>query len=118
MVHEISLKEIERKAFTSTFQDGMLDMYLGLFLVAMGVSPNLEKIIPTSDLWIAILMIPIMPLWWVGKKCVTIPRMGLVTFGSTRKAKLKKTRIVRTGNKTLLPIGVHSLGKVLQIVQT
>lgn len=94
MVQEFSLKEIERKAFTSTFQDGILDMYLGLFLVAMGVSPILEKIIPTSDLWIAILMVPIIPLWWVGKKLVTVPRMGLVTFGASRKGKLKKIRTV------------------------
>ena len=96
MVQEFSLKEIEQKAFTSTYQDGILDMYLGLFLVAMGVSPILEKIVPTSDLWIAILMIPLMPLWWIGKKFVTVPRMGRVAFGPTRKTKLKKIRTMHS----------------------
>lgn len=88
MSQKISLKEIERKVFTSTFQDGVWDIVLGLWLLTMGIAPLLEKVIPLSDWWIMILGLPVMLVLWSGKKFITIPRMGLVKFGPNRKSLL------------------------------
>jgi hypothetical protein len=84
----INLKELERRAWRSTFQDGVWDIVLGLQLLAMGLAPLLEEVIPLSDWWIMILWVPIMLVLWVGKKYITVPRMGLVRFGPKRKARL------------------------------
>lgn len=99
MSHTINLKEIERKAFRSTFQDGLWDIYLGLLLLVMGVGPVLYNIgVPV--LWILLTMIALAMLTLVafrtGKKLITVPRMGLVEFGSKGKARKKKAAIVFT----------------------
>jgi hypothetical protein len=97
MSKNINLKEIERKAFRSTFQDGLWDMYLGFLLLTMGMGPGLLSL-NTSLMWtLAILLVFSALTWlafWAGKKFITTPRMGLVKFGPQRKAKLKKTRAV------------------------
>jgi len=97
MSPDINLKEIERKAFRSTFQDGLWDMYLGFLLLTMGMGPVLPSL-DTSVMWtLGILLAFSVLVWlafWVGKKFITTPRMGLVKFGPQRKAKLKKTRAV------------------------
>jgi hypothetical protein len=92
MSHPISLKEIERKAFSSTFQDGLWDLYLGLQLLAWGLALLLEEIVPLSDWWVAVLAAPLMLVYlavFAAKKYITAPRIGHVKFGSKRKAKVK-----------------------------
>jgi len=92
MSHPIKLKELERKAFTSTFQDGLWDLFLGLQLLAWGLAPLLEEIVPLSDWWVAVLTAPLMLVYltiFAAKKYITAPRIGRVKFGSKRKAKVK-----------------------------
>ena len=92
MSHPIKLKELERKAFTSTFQDGLWDLFLGLQLLAWGLAPLLEEIVPLSDWWVAVLAAPLMLVYlaiFAAKKYITAPRIGHVKFGSKRKAKVK-----------------------------
>jgi hypothetical protein len=97
MSKNINLKEIERKAFRSTFQDGLWDMYLGFLLLTMGMGPVLPAL-NTSVIWTLVILLMLSVLawlaFWAGKKLITTPRMGLVKFGPQRKAKLKKTRAV------------------------
>jgi hypothetical protein len=97
MSHTINLKELERKAFRSTFQDGLWDMYLGFLLLTMGMGPLLPSL-DTSVMWTLVILLMLSVLawlaFWAGKKFITTPRMGLVKFGPQRKAKLKKTRAV------------------------
>jgi hypothetical protein len=50
MSQSISLKELERKAFRSTFQDGLWDMYLGFLLLMMGMGLVLRAF-NTSVIW-------------------------------------------------------------------
>jgi hypothetical protein len=95
MSPNMSLKEAERKAFRSTFQDGLLDIYLGFLLLGMGIGPvlpDLESV--TSVVWTVIILLVLNVLawlaFWAGKKFITTPRMGLVRFSPQRKAKLKK----------------------------
>jgi len=97
MSKNINLKEIERKAFRSTFQDGLWDMYLGFLLLIMGMGPVLPAL-NTSVMWTLVILLMLSVLawlaFWAGKKFITTPRMGLVRFGPQRKAKLNKTRAV------------------------
>ncbi|MFB0537507.1 MAG: hypothetical protein ACETWR_21280 [Anaerolineae bacterium] len=97
MSTKINLKELERKAWRSVFQDGLWDMYLGFLLLTMGIGPVLPAL-DTPIMWtLAILLMLSVLAWlgfWAGKKFITTPRMGLVKFGPQRKAKLKKTRAV------------------------
>jgi hypothetical protein len=91
MSQNIDLKKLERKAWTSYFQDGLWDIYLGLLLLAMAVSALLSDV-GFSESWgmtvlIGLEVLAVLVLW-VGKKLITVPRMGRVKFGPKRKAKL------------------------------
>ena len=101
MTHKLSLKEAERKAFRSTFQDGIWDLYLGSLLLLMGVGPlmgtKLEEGSMTTigilGLLIAFACVPMLG-FWAGKKFITTPRIGLVEFGQARKEKKKKVTLI------------------------
>jgi hypothetical protein len=91
------LKEIERKAFRSTFQDGLWDIFLGLLLLNMAIGIVLEDTsLPLS--WIMVMIVPwpflVLVAFWAGKKFITTPRIGLAKFGPQRKAKMKNLRVV------------------------
>ena len=34
---QLSLKEVERKAFRATYQDGLWDLYFGLIVICMSI---------------------------------------------------------------------------------
>jgi hypothetical protein len=95
MSTELNLKEIERKAFRSTYQDGLLDLEFGLVMVCMsifiyrpasGYSP-LNIILAVCAISVANL------LFWLGKKFITLPRMGQVRFGPQRTRR-KRTLVI------------------------
>lgn len=95
MAQEINLKQLELKAWRSTFQDGLWDIYLGLLLLAMAVGAllsdlgmaHLSTMIILSG--IAVLALAVI---WAGKRFITAPRMGLVKFGPEGKFRQKKTK--------------------------
>jgi MFS family permease len=96
MSTQLNLKEIERKAFRSTYEDGLWDIDYGLIVVGMslflyhpetGYSP---KNIILSTLIIALAYF----VFWAGKKFITVPRMGEVRFGPERKHKAKRLAII------------------------
>lgn len=97
-MNQINLKELERKTFRSTYQDGLWDIYFGLIVICMsfffyrpatGYSP-LNILLMLASMVIAYL------LFWVGKKFITLPRMGQVKFGEKR-ARRKKTMMLILG---------------------
>jgi hypothetical protein len=96
MSDQINLKEIERRAFRSTYEDGLLDLYLGL--VVVGLSIFAYK--PTGgyspvNIVLAVLGISVAGgLYRAGKKFITLPRMGQVRFGAARKRKATTLAIV------------------------
>lgn len=97
MPQKIDLGEIERKTWMSYYQDGLWDIFFGLMLAAAALSawfsyagvPSPTRI--PSYLAVTVLAGVVM---WVGKRFVTIPRLGRVKFGPARKAKMTKLRIV------------------------
>jgi hypothetical protein len=99
MRQDINLKEIERRAWRSTFQDGLWDIYLGLLLLAMAIGAWMSDIGASKSLSYGIyagLMGLAMLVLWAGKRFITIPRMGRVKFGPKAKARKKKARLLLT----------------------
>jgi hypothetical protein len=97
MTTDMDLKELERKAFRSTFQDGLWDIFLGLLLLNMGGGTLLGGS-EMSPLWSMVALTlfagAVLLLFWAGKKFITAPRIGTAKFGAQRKGKLKKVRLV------------------------
>jgi hypothetical protein len=101
MTQRISLKEAERKAFRSMFQDGIWDIYLGSLLLLMGLGPVMGSkvedgsmtIIQIMGILVGLACIPVLG-FWASKKFITTPRIGLVEFSPGRKAKRKKMRLI------------------------
>ena len=94
MVENINLKELEKKAYKSTFQDGLWDLYFGLLFLGIGISPLLKQLgLPKPWYYFAI-PIPAFLVLWAGKKYITIPRIGMVKFGARRESNKKKMRII------------------------
>lgn len=92
-----NLTEIERKAYRSTFQDGLWDIFLGLQLLLLSVSALLSSIDMTEKLHMGVLIVLqvlVVLAFTFGKQHITIPRMGFVKFGPKRKRRVTKSRIV------------------------
>jgi hypothetical protein len=104
-MNQINLKELERKAFRSTYQDGLWDLYYGLIVTCMsifvyrpesGYSP-LNIVLAMSAMGAAYI------LFWAGKKFITLPRMGQVKFGARRK-KRRLTMVIALSITVLIQV--------------
>jgi len=90
MIEKINLKEIERKAYRSFFQDGIYDVVWGIMLIGFGLSPLLKNIGLARPLNIVVFPILALVILLVGKKYITTPRLGVVKFGPKRKSDKQK----------------------------
>ena len=91
MIDNINLKEIERRAWRSVFQDGIWDIYLGLLLLALWIAGSGED----YGLFIHIpLMIAAMLVLYLGKKLITVPRVGFAKYGPQRRRRINTTRTI------------------------
>ena len=97
MSHTIDLKELEKKAYRSFFEDGIWDIYLGLMLLVIGGGPALLAL-GASVMWAASAPLAAavlgMLIFYGGKKHLTVPRLGAVQFGAARRLGRKKTSLV------------------------
>lgn len=97
----INLTNIEKKAYRSTFQDGLWDIFLGLILLIIAVIALLSnRGMPEKRQMTVLILLQAVALaaFIAGKKRITVPRMGLVKFGPQRKAKIRKSRMVLVGS--------------------
>jgi hypothetical protein len=97
MLTQPNLKEIERKAFRSTFQDGLLDISLSsvagsmallMFILVRDDSPWLYLVLAFLGMCIGQLA------FLAGKIFVTVPRMGQVKFGENRRKRITPLALV------------------------
>ncbi len=83
MTEEPNLREIEKKAYMSYHQDGLLDIFAGLYILGFGLGIYMTimwefffgVIIP------GILIAAVLPIWIAAKRKITMPRIGFVNFG-------------------------------------
>jgi len=108
MSETLDLKAIERKAFRSTHQDGLWDIYISSVVGSMA----LLMFIPVRDdypwLYQVLAFLGIGAgylVFWAGKKFVTLPRMGQVKFGEIRR-KRNKTLALILGGVVLIQVGI------------
>jgi hypothetical protein len=96
MSQNISLKEAERKAFNSAFQDGLWDIFIGCVLLEFVIGPFLGSRL--GAFWSAVVFLPffafVFLVLWLVRRYVVTPRIGVVRFGPWRKSKIIKFNIV------------------------
>lgn len=96
MSQRISLKEAERKAFRTAYNDGLWDIFLGCFCLIFAIGPYLSSSL--GDFWSSVVFLPFWGLVflaiWLIRKHVVTTRVGVVKFGLTRKTKLAIFTIV------------------------
>src|SRR4030043_338092 len=96
MSNVLDLKQIERKAFRSTYEDGLLDIFMGAFVACMAITlyhPE-SGYSPMNIIGMILIYAVVYSLFWAAKKYITLPRMGQVRFGPTRQHKKKTLAII------------------------
>ncbi len=103
------LKSFERKAYRSTYADGLWDVMLGSVVLLFALAPLLSE--KLGDFWSSMIFLPFWGLIYLIirllRKNIVAPRLGIVTFGRERQQKIKKTtRIMLFANILILMIGI------------
>ncbi len=93
MSDEISVREVESRAFRTSFQDGLVDIAIGGFLLAFVIGPYLSPAL--GDFWATLvvylpLCLIVYPGLWLIRRYVVRPRLGTVKFGPWRISRLKR----------------------------
>jgi hypothetical protein len=80
---EPNLKEIERRAYMSYHQDGLLDIFAGLYILGFGLGIYMDIIweFGFGMIMPGILVAAVLPIWIAAKRKITMPRIGFVNFG-------------------------------------
>jgi len=94
MTEKINLKEIEKKTYRFSFQDGIYDIMFGILLISFALAPIIRGYISLG--YILFLVIPAPLIYTLAKKYITTPRIGIVKFGLKRQASYKKLVIIST----------------------
>jgi len=96
MSQRISLKEVEQKAFKSSFQDGLVDIFIGCVVLQLAIAPGLSRRL--GDFWSSVVFLPFYAIvylvLWLIRKYVVRPRVGIVKFGSWRKSRMIRFNVV------------------------
>jgi len=109
MSQPISLKEVERKVFRSTVNDGLWDIFLGIFFLEFVIAPYLSE--SMGDFWSVAVFLPFWAVIYLAikliRKKVVEPRIGVVKFGPTRISKIKRFSYVMLAfNSIALILGI------------
>lgn len=83
------LRTIERKVYMSFFQDGLWDIFLGLFIVEWGLAILTEAAYLPGISFIGIYF----AIWGI-KKWLTYPRIGYVRFSATSRRRITARFVV------------------------
>lgn len=90
MNKKTSLREVEKKTYMSYHQDGLIDIFVGVY-VLLFASGILLMTVTDFSTWFAIpAIVPaiMVPIWISAKKRITMPRIGYVKLGSRGANKL------------------------------
>ena len=92
-----NLNKLERLAFRSKFNDGLLDIIIGFLFFTFSQIPNLTDL-GWGDFWSSTILLPAYLLAWLFyrqmKKYVIVPRAGIFKYGQDRKQKLIRLNII------------------------
>ena len=88
MSQNFDLKAIERKAFRSVHQDGLWDIYIGGLLLVLSLMFAIPESGEGELTYIGFAMVGVaivFAFFQLGKKYITVPRMGQVRFSAERQ---------------------------------
>ena len=80
---ESSLREVEKRTYMSYHQDGLIDIFVGVFILSFGL--GILLMMTEFSMWFvipAIFPAIMIPIWVSAKKQITMPRIGYVKFRS------------------------------------
>ena len=87
----LNLKQAEQKTYRLIHEDGIIDLALGIMFGTFALIPLFNDIIH-DDFWSSTILIPayilVFLIYRLGKRYITIPRIGLIKFSPQRKRKL------------------------------
>jgi len=102
--NNIELKVLEKKAWRTTFDDGIFDIYMGILIISFGPSISFYDYLPFPiNMLIGPIIIGLgLAFFILSKKYLIQPRIGIVKFGRKRKVRKLKTLIIISINVVLL----------------
>ena len=89
MISDVNLKEIQRKVYMSFFQDGLWDIFLGLFIAGWGLA-----ILTEATYLPGVAIIGVYFAIWGIKKWLTYPRIGYVRFSATSRRRITTRSVI------------------------
>jgi hypothetical protein len=107
MAHDVDLKDLEKKMFRSMSEDGLIEMLVGMLLLTTAMS-NCMREVGYSAMTVRLVAYPLMFLGvilvFIGKRYVTIPRLGMVRFSPGRQKKRMKVVLALTASIVFMNI--------------
>jgi hypothetical protein len=111
----INLKELERRAYRRTYEDGLLEIQMGGILASFSVfafnvfpGETFESIVALGLYLVGVTISSL--VYWLGKKFITLPRIGMVNFGKQRQ-KRRRDLVVALS----VIVGIQAAAILLQI---
>lgn len=90
MAERISLKEIERKVYTSYHEDGLIDISIALIILPFGIMMMFLEMAWMGGIFAVVGI----SLYAAAKKALTVPRIGFVKFAPYRAKALQTIALV------------------------
>ncbi len=86
----MSLREVEKRTYMSYHQDGLIDIFVGVYVLLFGLGILLMTVTDFSTWFVIPAIFPavMVPIWMSAKKRITMPRIGYVNLGSRGGTKL------------------------------
>jgi len=116
MAQTLDIKNAEKQVLRlATFEDGLWEIYLGLFFILMSFYSVTREILGPllNAAFILGMLLLLVGFVWIAKKRITQPRIGLVKLGTQAKKKIKTANIVTwalvLATFTLLILSANSL---------
>ena len=86
MTEKINLGELEKKVWTTYFQDGLWDIVIASMMLTMAIRTL------TDNVWLTLGMFSGVVILVIGKRFITVPRLGHVKFSQFRM--MRQTKLV------------------------
>jgi hypothetical protein len=93
MVRNINLQDVEANVFRSTFQDGLMEIYLGVMLLSFASGPVLDALNLSENVALLVGVVGMMALvmgWIALRETVILPRRGRVRFSAQRRQRQQR----------------------------
>ena len=81
-MNQVNLKEVEKRTYMTYHQDGLIDIFIGVYVLLFAIGILVNNILDMSTWFVIPAIFPalMVPIWISIKKRVTIPRIGYVKF--------------------------------------